>query len=443
MDYRVDSNVSKSIVWKILEVIFKRIISFIVAVILARLLNANDYGLIALANIFISFSSIFLDSGISIMLIRKEMVTQEDLDTSRYISLIIAMFVYILSWWLAPVISVFYENDELVPIVRVLMIVIILQAWSVVQKSMMIKQLDFKPISLASSFSSFFSGVLGIILAINGFGVWALVVQLILYQATESIIIVTVSSVKLKLSVSLNRLKSIISFSVGTIFTSILDFLGNNVINFYVGKFINIHNLGLYQKGVLLPETIGLNIFLIINSTLLPVMSKNKCINELKTVIINTISICTYIMLPTMLGLFFITDELIFCLLTEKWMSAAPIMKCFCIYYLFNPLRSIVYNAFYSIGKSSVTMAFEIIRCLSIVLYILLLLKVGDCNLLVVSVGIAANNVIFSISIMIYTFFYFKLSLNDVRLDMFKGGSFVYINDVCPNNFKLYGDRCC
>lgn len=355
-------------IWRFLELFSKKLIALALSTILARLLTPDVYGVVALTTVFITFSDIFITNGFNITLIRKENVSQIDYSTVMAMSLSFSACLYIIFFSVAPFLAKFYETPEFELVLRTLTSLIFLKSISAVIKAKATRQLQFKKMSIISVVTSTIASIIGIVFAYNGMGVWALVAQQILANLFDVISLSIVFKWKYSIKVSIASVKQMMTFTIGVIGTSFLDFTGNNINNLVIGKAYSSTELGYFNRGNMYPETISLNMYNSITSVLLPTLASKQNDNiAMKKIVRKVISITTYIIFPMMFGLIAVSDKFVLVLLTEKWMPCVPIMICSCLYYSINPIRAVGYNVFYAKGESSQCVRIEIFRTMLMV----------------------------------------------------------------------------
>lgn len=411
----MNSKIKKGVLWKSIEVILKKIISTVVTIILARILSPEDYGVVAITTIFITFASIFIQGGFCIAIIREPDLNKEDISTVSLLNIAFAFVLYTAIFFLAPFVSLFYKNEQLLAVLRVVAIIIIIQSYYAVPMALVTRDMNFKVLSISGTISSLTSGIVGIVLAYMGYGPWALVGQQLVLYIFDAFFITILTKYQLSLSFSRTSFSKLIRFSINTIVTSFLDFVGNNATGMLLGKFLSIEKLGYYNKGIMFPEIIGLNLYTIVNSTSLPALSaESSDKRKLADRLMNYVGSTLFIMLPIMIGLLLISDYMIPLVIGNKWSGSIPVMRYFCIVYLMNPFRALAYNTLYALGKSKVNVLFEIIRCVLLVIltYIVLVIQKSDINILAFYVAI----VCMLISVCAFGFVVFYVEVNKRRL---------------------------
>lgn len=360
-------------IWKFTELFSSKIIALVISTILARLLSPNVYGVIALTTVFITFSDIFITNGFNVALIRKEKVSEIDYSTVMVMSLSFSLVLYFIVYVSAPFFAAFYNIPEFEQILRTLTLIFFLKSISSVVKAKATRQLQIKKISLVSVLASTCASIIGVVLAYNGVGVWALVAQQLLTNLLDVIMLTVVLKWRYSFKFSVSSAKQMTRFTIGVLGASFLDFLGNNVNSLVIGKAYSSIDLGYYNRGNMYPETISLNTYNSINSVLLPALASRQDDSiGMKKVVRKVMSLTTYIILPMMFGLIAVSDSFVSVLLTDKWMPCVPILICACLYYSINPIRAIGYTVFYAKGESRQCVKVEIFRSVAMIANLLI-----------------------------------------------------------------------
>lgn len=352
-----------NLMWRFLERCGASIVTFIVYIILARLLNPDAYGTIALVTVLISILQVFIDSGFGTALIQKK--DSDDLDFSSvfYFSIITCIAIYILMYILAPFISNFYNIPELTAIIRVLSVVILISGVKGIQQSYVSKHLMFKKSFYSTLGGTIGAAVIGIVMAYKGFGVWALVAQQILNTFLGTVILWFTVKWRPKLIFSFKRLKSLFSFGWKLLVSGLIDNIYLNLRQLIIGKMYTPTDLAYYNKGNQFPKLIIENINSSINSVLFPTMAAAQDNKEnLKAMTRRAIKTSTYIMMPMMTGLAVCSKKLIPLLLTDKWSPCIEYVAVFCFTYAFHPIHTSNLNVIKAMGRSDIFLKLEIIK---------------------------------------------------------------------------------
>ena len=350
--------------WKLVELFSTKLISLAISLVLARLLLPENYGVVALTTVFLSFSDIFIQSGFNTALIQKKEVDDVDYSTVLYLSLLIAAVLYCIIFFAAPFISQYYDEPVLRSALRVISILLFFQALAAVRRAMIVRNMQFRLLFFSSSISNLISGIVGIGMAYFNFGVWALVTQQVLYNICETFILFILMKWKPVFVFSWDRVKKLFPFGSGVLLSSLLDFVGSNIASLAIGRVYSVKELGYYNKGGELPQMISLYTFNAMNSVLLPTLaSRQSDLEGMKAVVRKVISMSCYVIFPVMAGMMVVSNRLIVLLLTEKWLLCVPVLQWMCVCFAVNPLRSINGQVYYALGKSRLNLRIEVIRC--------------------------------------------------------------------------------
>ena len=260
--------------WNLLERLGTQTILVIFTIILARLVAPSDYGTISLVTIFIALINVLVDGGFSAAIIQKDNLDNRDYSTVFYFNLIFSFLIMLAVMFIAPAIADFYGVPLLIPIMRVLAFKIPLVAISAVQQAIVMRELQFSKFFITSTGATFISGVVSIILAYLGFGVWALVAQDFLVTTCSIIIMFALTRWKPMLYFSIARLKNLYDYGWKLLVQSLLNTLFANVRSLLIAKFYSPEDLAYYTKGNQYPNLIVTNVDTAISRALFPVMSR-------------------------------------------------------------------------------------------------------------------------------------------------------------------------
>lgn len=350
-------------IWRFAERCGAQLVTFIVSIVLARILSPSDYGTIALVTVFTTILQVFIDSGLSTALIQKKDADDLDFSSVFYFNFVICIILYLIMFVSAPFIADFYKDSSLVSIVRVISLTLIISGVKGVQQSYVSRHMLFKRFFFSTLGGTIFSAVLGIIMAYAGFGVWAIVFQQLSNNAIDTLILwITVKWRPIK-KFSWSRLKNLLSFGWKMLASSLLDTVYNNLRNMIIGKLYTSADLAFYNQGDRFPKLIVTNINTSIDSVLLPTMSNEQDNHvRVKDMTRRAIKISTYIMAPLMIGLAFCAKPIVQIVLTDKWLPCVPYLQIFCISYLFWPIHTANLNAIKAMGRSDLFLKLEVIK---------------------------------------------------------------------------------
>lgn len=355
--------VFSNFIWRFAERCGAQLVTFIVSIVLARILTPSDYGTIALVTVFTTILQVFIDSGLSTALIQKKDADDLDFSSVFYFNFVICIILYLIMFVSAPFIADFYKDSSLVSIVRVISLTLIISGVKGVQQSYVSRHMLFKRFFFSTIGGTIFSAILGIIMAYAGFGVWAIVFQQLSNNAIDTLILwITVKWRPIK-KFSWSRLKNLLSFGWKMLASSLLDTVYNNLRNMIIGKLYTSADLAFYNQGDKFPKLIVTNINTSIDSVLLPTMSNEQDNHvRVKDMTRRAIKISTYIMAPLMIGLAFCAKPIVQIVLTDKWLPCVPYLQIFCISYLFWPIHTANLNAIKAMGRSDLFLKLEVIK---------------------------------------------------------------------------------
>lgn len=349
--------------WKFSEQISAQLVAFVISVILARLLSPSDYGIVALVNVFIIIANVFVTSGLGTALIQKKDSDDIDFSTVFYLNEAASIIIYGIIYIGAPYISKFYEIPELVEVTRVFALVIPLSAFNAIQQAYVSKHMLFKKIFVSTTISAIISGIIGIILAYTGFGVWSLVGQILSNTILISIILFVQLRWYPRLVFSWNRARPLISFGWKILAASLLGQIFNQLRTLLLGKVYTSADLAYYNRGQKFPELISSNVDGTISTVLFPALSKySDDIQKVKELTRISIRTSTFIIMPLMFGMAATAKPIILILLTSKWSEAIPYMQFLCVAVAFGTVSTANLQTLSAIGRSDVVLKLEFIK---------------------------------------------------------------------------------
>lgn len=352
-----------NLIWRFAERAGAQIVSFIVSIILARLLSPSDYGTIALVNVFVAVLNVFVDSGLGSALIQKKDADNLDFSTVFFTNVVFCTALYVAIYFCAPLIAAFYEDESLIVLTRVLSLTVVISGVRNVQQAYVSKNFMFKKFFFATLIGTIGSAVVGIWMAYSGYGVWALVAQQLLNVLLGTIFLWISVRWRPQFKFSFSRLKGLFSFGWKLLASSFLDTVFSKIRQLLIGKIYSAEDLAYYNKGDMFPSVIANNINNSIDSVLFPAMSDVQDKKEsVKAMTRRAIKTSVFIMAPLMMGLAFTADNFVEILLTAKWLPCVFYLRIFCITFMFYPIHSANLNAIKAMGKSDVFLKLEIIK---------------------------------------------------------------------------------
>lgn len=357
------NSVISNFIWRFAERCGAQIVTFIVSIVLARILAPEEYGTIALVTVFTTILQVFVDSGLGTALIQKKNADNLDFSSVFYFNLFMCLILYLAMFLCAPYIARFYDDVSLIPIIRVISLTIVVSGVKGIQQAYVSRNMLFKRFFFSTIGGTLFSAVLGIIMAYAHFGVWALVAQQLSNSVIDTLILWVTVRWRPQLMFSWKRLTKLLSFGSKLLASSLLDTIYSNLRNLIIGKMYSSSDLAFYNQGDKFPKVIVTNINSSIDSVLLPSMSSVQDNHEkVKSMTRRAIKTSTYIMAPLMMGLAFCATPIVQLVLTDKWLPCVPFLQVFCITYMFWPVHTANLNAINAMGRSDLFLKLEIIK---------------------------------------------------------------------------------
>jgi len=354
---------AKAASWNIGDKVANYAVSFLIGIVLARLLSPEEYGLIGIIGIFIAIFNLILDSGLQTALLRKKDVFEKDYCTVFYTNLVLSLLLTFILYFVAPFLSDFFERPELTPYTRVMSFVLILNALSITQQTRLTKKLDFKAQTKISIIAHLVSGVIGIVMAFSGMGVWALVAQHMTSRFMTTLLLWINNKWIPKLIFSIKSFKELFGFGWKILVATIIGEVWNQLYQTVIGKCYNPATLGYYtrakQYSSLFSSAIGDVVLKVSLPALSTIQDDDAHVISAYKQIIKVVMFITFIL---MLGMAACSKSLIYVLIGEKWMPSVPIMQIICFYLMLYPLHMININMLTLQGRSDIQLYLQIIK---------------------------------------------------------------------------------
>lgn len=350
-------------IWSALQRFGNMGISFVSNIVLARMLTPDDYGCIGMLAIFITVSNTFLDGGFGSALIQKKKPTQKDYSTIFWWNLFLSVLLYGLLFISAPAVSRFYNIPLLESVLQVQGVILIINALNIVQSNQLRKSINFKYLATISLISHIVAVVLAIVLAYNGWGVWALVIQQITASFCVSVMLWVKNRWLPSLCFSVESFKELFGFGGFILASNLINTFCNNIQGLLIGKFFTPTTLGYYTQARRLEEIASHSFSTVVDQVSYPVLSELQSDNNsLKNAIQRLTQALAYITFPIMLVLILVAEPLILMLYGEKWLPCVPYFRILCIAGIAICLQGISYYAVASKGKSKDIFIWTIIK---------------------------------------------------------------------------------
>lgn len=356
-------NATKGVAWSAVERIATIGIQFVLNIVIARILSPEDYGIIGMLAIFLSISQCLIDSGFTSALIQTKERTDKDYGTVFIFNIVISVVLYTILYVCAPAISRFYDLDILTNVLRVVGLNLIIASISNVHRTILTINVDFRTQSFISIPSAILSGLVGILMAHMGFGVWALVAQTLSNSLALTVLFLIFTSERFKIIFDLESFKRLGGFGVKLMLSSLLNTAYSNLYTLFIGKKYSADNLGYYTRAdqfAVFPATTFTDI---VSRVAYPLLCKSQGDKkELSRVYTSFIKSSCFLIFPLMIGLSVLAQPIIVVLLTDKWLPAAILMSVLALDGLWAPITRINLNLLQAVGRSDLFLRLEIIK---------------------------------------------------------------------------------
>ena len=352
-----------SFLFKVVESLGNQGIAFVVSLLLARLLDTSDYGVLSMLMVFIAVAQVFVQSGLNTALIQRKDVDETDLSSVFYVSFGVAAAFYALLFVLAPWLAAFFNMPALKSTLRVMALILLPGSLVSVQTAVVARQMAFRKLMIASLCATVISGTVGVVMALSGAGYWALVAQQMTNQCTLAILLLVLIKWRPRRVFSFARVKSHLRFGWKLLVSGLLDTGFTNLRSAVIGKKFSDDALAFYTRGKQFPELAMNAINGSISSVILPVLSEQQDETErMKQTMRRSIMLSSFIVVPMMAGLAAVAEPMIRLLLTDKWLPCVPFLQLCCIDYALYPIHTNNLSAINAKGRSDVFLKLEIIK---------------------------------------------------------------------------------
>ncbi|SDX65784.1 Membrane protein involved in the export of O-antigen and teichoic acid [Paenibacillus sp. CF384] len=413
-DSGLKNKVVSGVFWAFSERIVSQGVSFILSILLARLLMPSEYGLIALVLVFTNLANVFVTNGMGETLIQKKDADETDFSSLFYFSVVFSIALYTILFFSAPFIGAFYDNSELVSVLRVIALILPLSSIITIQQAYVSKKMMFKKMFISTIGGTIASGLIGIGMAYLGYGVWSLVAQYLVNAIVNTIVLFFIAPWRPKLLFSMEAIKKLVGFGWKLVAANFINIFYFELRSLMIGKLYTVTALAYYNRGNQFPTLLINSIDTAIGKVLFPAMAEvNHDVAHLKNVTRRSMKITAYLIFPLMIGLLSIAPSLIVVLLTQKWAAAVPFLQICCVYWLFQPMQTANWQAIKALGRSDMLVKLEIIK------------KIIGVSLLLISMNIsvyaiALSNAVFACISMIINMMPNKKLMNYSMREQFR-----------------------
>ena len=388
----MNNKISSGLFWSYGERILAQVVSFVVSIVLGRFIAPENFGLIAMAMIFIDICNVFVTSGLGTGLIQKKDTDEIDFSTVFWLSLAMGILMYLLIFSLSPAIENIFKYVNMAIVIRVLGLRLILASINTIQHAYVSRKMIFKKFFFATLLGTVISAVVGIVMAVRGYGVWAIVAQYLTNTTIDTLFLAFALDWHPKLVFQWKRVGHFYRYGWKVLAAALIDNLYTNLRSFIIGKRYSSADLAYYNKGTQFPAIIVTNI----NSSIMRVMFPALSVQQddkmkMRDMVKRSVQISAFLLSPLLIGLMVVSKPLIILLLTEKWIDCVPYIYIFCMTYLFMPIHAINEQAIKATGHSEVTLRVEVMK------------KIIGVALIVISVFLYDKAITLAISFFIYS----------------------------------------
>jgi len=394
-------SLKSGVFWSAIERFSVQGLHFLMTIVITRFVLPEEFGLVAMLGIFIAISNSIIDSGFSSALIQKQDRNDQDFTVVFYYNIIIALFLYLLLYLTSPFIANFYNEPQLCLLTKIVCISLIITSFNVVPNAKLIIAMDFKSITKVSLISATISGTIGILMAVYGYGVWAIVTQSLIQCFINVLLLWYIVKWVPLWSFSLKSFKRLYGFGSKMMLSGLLHTIYLNLYTLLIGKFFNAQSVGFFNRANSLAQYPSTNLVSIINRVYYPVLCKMQ--NDSKTftdIFHSYLRMACYIIFPLSTMLTALADPLIRVLLTEKWAGAIVPLQIIALAYMLYPIMLINNQPLQALNHTTMFLISEIIKKITAVIFLIIAL---NYSLYVLCLSILVYNICDAIIIVFFT----------------------------------------
>ncbi len=353
----------KGVGWSFIDNIASSGVTFLVGLVLARLLTPAEYGIMAMIAIFIAISNSIIDSGFSNALIRKIHIDRIDYNTVFYFNLLVSIVIYLLLFFASPAISSFFKEPILINVTRIIGWVVIINALAIIPRTIFVRNIDFKTQTKISLISSISSGIIGIGMALSNMGVWSLVGQQISRQLLNTLFLWIFCKWRPVWEFSIKSFRELFGFGSKLLLSGLLDTIYKNIYYIVIGRFYTSSQLGQFTRAEQFKTIFSSNLTTVVQRVSYPVLSSIQEEPErLREAYRKVIKITMLVTFACMLGLAAVSKSLLLILIGEKWLPAVHFLQIICFSGMLYPLHAINLNILQVKGRSDLFLKLEILK---------------------------------------------------------------------------------
>ncbi|WP_281323521.1 lipopolysaccharide biosynthesis protein [Flavobacterium aestivum] len=369
---------TKGIIWSAVDKFVVQFGQFVVGIVLARILLPEDFGLIGMLAIFIVLSQTFIESGLGTGLIQRQEREDIDFSTLFVFNLATSSFFYLVLFFSAPFISSFFEKPQLTDLTRILSLSLFLNAFAIVQRTKLTIAIDFKSIAKSNVIGMITGGLCGVIAAINGYGVWSLVVQMLIGSLASSMSLWFLSDWSPSIVFSKKSFRSLFRYGSKLLITGLYAQTLNNVYNICLGKFYPTASLGYYTRAKSFADISAGTIVSTIQQATFPILTSVQYDKEkLVSIFSRMVRMSAFFIIPIMTLIALLAKPIVILLLTEKWISLIPLLQWMVFARIFLPMSTINMNLLNAMGRSDLFLKVDLYKLPMTVLAMVITIPIG------------------------------------------------------------------
>ncbi|MDY4175756.1 MAG: lipopolysaccharide biosynthesis protein [Bacteroidales bacterium] len=357
------SKAASGLAWTSFEKVGQEVIQFVIGIIIARILAPEDFGVVGMTAIFLALANTIVDSGFGSALIQKKDRTEADYSTCFYFNILVGLAIYGILWIAAPWIADFYRTPILTDVVRVLGIAFIINSLSISQTARMTAEMQFRQMSVITIVAQLVTGLVGLVLAMTGWGVWALVFQQIASGAVRLIGMEIALKWVPSLQFSRQSFRHLFGFGSKILCSSIINTVYNNLYTLVIGRAFLPSDVGYYTRANQTAALPTSSLTQVVMKVAYPMMAQvQDDVERLRNAYTKFLRAQLFVIFPVLLGIAALAEPLFLVLLGEKWLPAVPLLQVLCLGMLFDPLTVINLNILYVKGRTDLVLRLELIK---------------------------------------------------------------------------------
>ena len=401
--------------WQFLQKFSTQIVTFMVGLVLARLLTPDEYGIVAIVQLIVTFFDAFSSRGFNQALIQKKDPDDLDYSTVCWFNIGLNVVFFVGLFLLAPVIAAFYDDQRLTLMIRVVSARLIITGYNTLQNTFVQKNMLFKKLLWPSIIGATVSAVVGVTLALTGAGAWALIFQTLAGTITNTVVLFFSIEWRPQFKFSFQRLKGMSRYGISMLLTSLIESVYNELRGLMIGKMYSTADLAYHDKGRQIPTLVMSNVQDSVSSVFFAALTHENSREDINQKVRDNMGIMVFVMGPLLIGLASVSHPLLTFLYAEKWVGAVPYLKMYCLSYLSWVIQIPVLQALNAIGKADTTLKITITHC---VIGLVLLFAMASIGPVAVAASVTVANVIITVIIMMIYNKHFVYSFLDLVKDV-------------------------